>query len=309
MIYDLSIIIPVYFNEESLDNLFQKLIILQNDFSKLDTNVQFIFVDDGSEDRSLLKLLKFKEDCINTKIIKLSRNFGAVLAAKEGFKHADGNCVTCLAADLQDPPENVIKMFKRWRDGKKFVACIRKNRNDGFFKTFTAKLFYILVRKFIIKNYPKQGYDMALIDSSLMQYILNGARAIHFPMQLYWLGYKPDIIYYERLKRPYGKSKWTPYKLVSTALDILLSFSPKFLQFLSFSGLLLSLLCFFYGIIVIISALMGNIPVPGYASIIVLNSFFFGILIFYLSIIQEYLWRIFVDITKTSEVIVDEIFN
>ena len=120
---------------------------------KLDTNLQFIFVDDGSEDRSLLKLLKFKEDCKNTKIIKLTRNFGAVLACKEGFKHSDGNCITCLSADLQDPPENIIKMFKRWRDGKKFVACIRRNRNDGFLKSFTAKLFYILVRKFIIKNY------------------------------------------------------------------------------------------------------------------------------------------------------------
>ena len=198
-------------------------------------------------------------------------------------------------------------MYEKWVEGNKFVACIRKNRDDGFLKIITAKLFYILVRKFIIKNYPKNGYDMALLDFSILKYLLNGSKAIHFPMQLYWLGFRPEIIYYERLKRKSGRSRWTPYKMISTALDVILGFSPKFIQLLSIVGICISFLSFIYGLIIIISALLGSIPVPGYASIIVLNSFFFGIIIFYISIVQEYLWRIFVDLSKTSEVVVDEI--
>ena len=303
----LSIIIPIFFNEDTLNNLFQKLILLEEEFKRKKTELEFIFVDDGSEDDSILYLLKFKENKKNVKIIKLTRNFGAVLACKEGFRHASGDCVTSLAADLQDPPENILKMYEKWIEGKKFVACIRKNRDDGFLKIITAKLFYILVRKFIIQNYPKNGYDMALLDFSMLKYLMNGSKAIHFPMQLYWLGYRPEIIYYERLKRKSGKSRWSPYKMISTALDVILGFSPKFIQLLSITGICISFLSLIYGLIIIISALLGNIPVPGYASIIVLNSFFFGIIIFYISIVQEYLWRIFVDLSKTSEVIVDEI--
>ena len=301
----ISVIVPCFNEENNLDKFLKRLSHSLNEI-KLDYNI--IFIDDGSSDNTWGKISSFANNNDKITSIKLSRNFGQEYALKVGIDNANGDYIFSLDADLQDPPENILKMYERWTNGYKFVACIRKNRDDGLIKIITAKLFYILVRKFIIKNYPKNGYDMALVDFSLLKYLLNGSKSIHFPMQLYWLGYKPEIFYYERLKRKSGRSRWTPYKMISTALDVILGFSPKIIQLLSIAGICISFLSFIYGIIIIISALLGNIPVPGYASIVVFNSFFFGIIIFYISIVQEYLWRIFVDLSKTSEVIVDEIF-
>ena len=305
----LSIVIPVYFNEESLDKLFYELQKLEESLKKRNFSIELIFIDDGSKDNSLKKIRKFKEKKRNTKIIKLTRNFGAVLALKEGLKHITGDCFTTLAADLQDPPENIIKMIDKWIDGSKFVVCVRESREDSFLKKFLARLFYILIRKLIIPNYPKYGYDMALLDRSILYYLTNSSKTMFYSIHLYWLGFRPDIIFYKRVKRTEGKSRWTLYKNFNTALDVLLGSSPKFAQSLSLFGILISFCSLFYGLLIIASALMGKIPVPGYATIIVILSFFFGLIIFYLSIIQEYLWRIFEEVNKRSEVVVEKIYD
>ena len=214
-----------------------------------------------------------------------------------------------MAADLQDPPNLILKMIKRWESGSKFVVCVRESREDFIFKIIFARFFYLLIRKFVISHYPKYGYDMSLLDRSLLTHIINSSKSMYYQVHLYWLGYKPDIIFYKRLKRKAGRSRWTIYKNINATLDVLLGFSSKFTQLISIFGLFISATSFLYGIKLIFGAISGNIPVPGYASIVVLMSFFFGLIILYLSLIQEYLWRIYGEINKRSEVIVDEIFN
>ena len=270
-----SIIIPIYFNERSLDRLFKKLLILEEKLIKKDFLMELIFVDDGSEDNSLKKIIAFKEKKNNIKIIKLTRNFGAVFAVKEGLKHINGDCFTTLSADLQDPPEIILKMIEKWKKGSKFTVCPRESRQDGVFKILFSRIFYLLIRKFFIPNYPKTGYDMALLDKSLLKYIVNGSKSMFYSFHLYWLGFKPEVVFYKRLKRLEGSSKWTKYKSINSSLDVLLGSSPKFIQSLSLSGIIISLFSFLYGIWIILNAFAGKIPVPGYASVIVIMSFFF----------------------------------
>ena len=305
----ISVVVPVYFNEGSLENLFKTLLILENDLKKKNFILELIFVDDGSGDNSLKKLIEFKSTRTNTKVIKLTRNFGAILASKEGLRHSTGDCFTTLAADLQDPPKLILKMIEKWEAGSKFVICVRQSREDFLIKIIFARIFYKLVRKLVISSYPSHGFDMSLLDRSILTHVINSSKSMYYPVHLYWLGYTPEIIFYKRKKRNSGKSRWTLYKNINATLDVLLGFSSKFTQLISIFGLIVSTSSFLYGIKLIIGALSGNIPVPGYASIVVLMSFFFGLIILYLSLIQEYLWRIYGEINKRSEVIVDEIYD
>ena len=185
----ISVVVPVYFNEESLEKLFKELLILEKELIKKNFLLELIFVDDGSGDNSLEKLIKFKSKRNNTKVIKLTRNFGANLACKEGLRHSTGDCFTTLAADLQDPPNLILEMIKRWESGSKFVVCVRESREDFIFKIIFARFFYLLIRKFVISHYPKYGYDMSLLDRSLLTHIINSSKSMYYQVHLYWLGY------------------------------------------------------------------------------------------------------------------------
>ena len=304
-----SVVVPIYFNEGSLNDLFRELELLEENLRRRDFYLELIFVDDGSGDNSLEKLINFKSIREKTKIIKLTRNFGANLAVKEGLRHVSGDCFTVLAADLQDSPNLILEMLSKWENGSKFVVCLRKKREDSFFKILFARILYVLIRKLVINDYPKYGFDLSLLDKSILPHIINSSKSMYYPVHLYWLGYKPEVIYYNRAKRFVGRSRWTFYKNVNATLDILLGFSSKFTQLISLFGLITSTVSFLYGLRLIIAALLGNIPVPGYASIVVILSFFFGLIILYLSLIQEYLWRIYRDLNKKSDVIVDMIYD
>ena len=175
-----SIVIPIYFNEESLDDLFIELEILENNLRLRNYFLELIFVDDGSLDNSLAKLINYKTKRENTKIIKLTRNFGANLAGKEGLRHVTGDCFTVLAADLQDSPNLILDMLSKWEKGSKFVVCVRKEREDAFLKILFARILYVLIRKLVINHYPKYGFDLSLLDKSILTHIINSSKSMLF---------------------------------------------------------------------------------------------------------------------------------
>src|SRR5687767_2005884 len=124
----ISIVVAVYFNEQSLSHLFDALLTIENDLVARDVEMELIFVDDGSGDDSLKELLKIKQRREGTKVIKLSRNFGAVQASKTGLQFVTGDCFLTLAADLQDPPALIPGMVDKWLNGAKFITCQRSQR-------------------------------------------------------------------------------------------------------------------------------------------------------------------------------------
>jgi dolichol-phosphate mannosyltransferase len=302
----LSIIVPVYFNEGSLPILFTELCAVEKSLQEKGMALELIFVDDGSRDRSWEELLKIKKQRDNTRIIKLTRNFGSIRASKTGCRFATGDCFTILSADLQDPPQLILDMADRWLSGSKFVICVRARRQDPLPSKIYAYIYYRLVRLFVIGDYPVGGYDLALMDKDLLAYFKESSKNLFLPLLGFWLGYKPDIIYYDRRKRVHGKSRWTFLKKLNAFLDSILGYSMTPLRLISLIGILVSLSSFGYGASIIVYALIGRMDVPGFATIAALMSFLMGIVITLLSVIGEYLWRIFDEVNKRPEVVIDE---
>lgn len=304
----LSIVVPVYFNAGSLPRLFDELIKLESQLAERAIQLELIFVDDGSKDESLAKLLEFKECRDATKVVKLTRNFGAVHCSKTGFKFVTGDAFMILAADLQDPPGLAIEMIDRWLAGSKFVICERITRDDPLISKIYSRVYYKLLRALVIRDYPEGGYDMALMDKAFLPYLLNSAKSVFTPLLAYWLGYKPDVIHYHRAAREHGKSGWTYAKKFTTFLDVMLGFSITPIRAISGVGAIVALCSFLYGGAVVTSALFHRMPVEGFATVVALITFLLGLIIVMLGIIGEYLWRIFDETNKRPETVIEEVW-
>ncbi len=201
----ISKVVPVYFNEENLPEIITKLLELKNNIP--DYELELIFVDDGSKDRSLEILLNFKEKNSSIiKVVKLTRNFGSMNAILAGINVASGDCIGVIAADLQDPPELFIDMVKKWEKGSKAVLAVREDREDSIISKVAANLFYRLLQKYALKNYPKGDFDFFLIDKQIANNIKSiSEKNSNIMNLLFWLGYKHETISYVRKKREKGK--------------------------------------------------------------------------------------------------------
>lgn len=303
----LSVIVPVYFNEGSLPQLFESLCAVEAALQEKGMALELIFVDDGSLDGSWCELIKIRQRREKTRIIRLTRNFGSIRASKAGCRFASGDCFSILSADLQDPPELLLDMAERWLGGSKYVICVRSSRQDPLAARMFSALYYRLVRALVISDYPVGGYDLALMDRSLLPYFQNGSKNLFTPLLGFWLGFKPDVLHYERRKRVHGKSRWTFMKKVNACLDSILGYSVAPLRLISLVGVVVSFCSFSYGGWIVANALLGRMEVPGFATIVVLISFLMGIVITSLSVIGEYLWRIFDEVNKRPDVVIDEI--
>jgi dolichol-phosphate mannosyltransferase len=301
----ISIVVPVYYNEFSLPRLFESLLRLEDKLKEKEICVELIFVDDGSGDGSFSELIKIKTKRQKTKIIKHSHNFGSIRAIKTGFRFVTGECFTFLAADLQDPPELIEQMVDQWLNGAKYVTCVRAHRDDPLFSRIFSYLYYQLVRLFVVKDFPKGGYDLALMDKIMLPYLLQSGKNINISLFAYSLGFAPAVIYYDRQKRQDGKSRWTFAKKFNYLIDSLLGFSVVPLRLISWMGVALAFPSFVYGLIVILYVLVNGAVVPGFAALATLISFLFGLLLIMLGVIGEYIWRIFDQLSGTPESVIE----
>jgi glycosyltransferase involved in cell wall biosynthesis len=304
----ISVVVPVYFNQHSIPILYERLLQVGIELAARALKLELIFIDDGSGDDSLAELLKLKQLDPSIKIIKLTRNFGSIHAIKAGFQHVTGDAFMVLAADLQDPPELILDMTEAWTKGAKFVICERTERDDPPMTKLFAAIFYRIVVFAVDRNYPKGGFDLALMDKCMLPYMRESGKNIYTLLYAYWLGFKPRVIQYKREKRQHGESKWTFSKKLKVFIDILLGFSYAPIRIISSIGVLVSLLSFLYGAIVVINALIGNTTVPGFATITALITFLLGLIIIMLGIIGEYLWRILDETQSRPESVIDEIY-
>ena len=304
----LSIVVPVYFNAGSLPRLSEEFLKLEAKLAERAVSLELIFVDDGSRDESLARLLDFKAKRPETKVVKLTRNFGAVHCSKTGFKFVTGDAFMVIAADLQDPPDLVPAMVDRWLTGSKFVICERITRDDPIVSKIYSKIYYKVLRALVIPDYPEGGYDIALMDKAFIPHLLNSSKSVFTPLLAYWLGYKPEVIHYHRPAREHGKSGWTFAKKFQAFLDVMLGFSITPIRVISGIGVIVSLCSFLYGGSVVINALFRQIPVEGFATVVALTTFLLGLIILMLGIIGEYLWRIFDETNKRPETVIEEVW-
>lgn len=303
-----SIVVPIYYNELNIPHTVPRLQKLQEILPECD--FEFVFVDDGSGDDSLSLLLQAREQDNRIKVIKLSRNFGSMSAIQAGLRHATGDCVGVIAADLQDPPELFKEMIEHWRSGKKVVLGTRLDREESLSQKFFSNSYYYLLEKFALKGYPKGGFDFLLIDRQVVKEVLEIQEKNTNTMSLiYWLGHEQVQIPYVRQERKLGKSRWTLSKKVKLFVDSFVSFSYMPIRFMSLIGFITAFLSFLYGVFVVICTVFGLINLQGWTTIIALITFLLGIIMIMLGIIGEYLWRILDESRDRPSYIVDEVFQ
>lgn len=303
----LSLIVPFYFEEESAPLLFERLLPIQKQLLDRQVELELIFVDDGSGDGTLRTLTKFQEQHPNTVVIKLTRNFGAWPACRAGMQHITGDCFMFLSADLQDPPELILPMVDYWLAGKRFVICERNTREDPLGAKLLSYCYYRLVRWIVVKDFPKGGYDIALMDRTMLPSLLKTSKNMSLSLMAFWLGFKPEVLYYDRPERVRGQSGWSFAMKLKFFIDSLLGFTVFPIRIMSLFGLLVSSLSAFYGLYLIIDTVFGEHHAIGVSEISALNCFLLGVVILMLGIIGEYLWRIFDELNNRPEWVIDEI--
>ncbi len=304
----LSIIITVYMSEENLKESFPRIVGLRDLMP--DFELEFIFVVDGSPDGSLALLKRYKETHTFIKIISFTRNFGAVNGYLAGLAKSTGDCVTVLPSDLQDPPELVIEMAEKWREGYKAVYAIRRNREDLPLTKLFASVYYSLLRTIAIPDYPRTGFDVFLVDRQVADELLNTQeKNSHIQNAVFMLGFYYAEIHYDRQKREKGKSSWTLTKKLKLFIDSFISYSYVPIRFMTLLGMLVSILSFSYGIFIVIASFFVNIEQPGWASLMVVMSFLLGTVMVMLGILGEYLWRILDEVRARSPYVIDEFYD
>jgi len=297
----LSVVVPVYYNSQSLPELLTRLNTLKNELLKINLDFEVIAVDDGSKDNSneVLVDLVVKYNFLTS--YQLTKNFGEATSSKFGLRKVTGDAFSVLAADLQDPPELILDMANAWINGNSFVICERIKRNDPNFSKLLAKIYYKFLTKFIMPTYPKKGFDLFLMDAKYLPVINESSKSSSVPLILSWIGIEPFKINYVRQAREHGKSTWTLFKRVNLLLDVLFSFSRKPIRIVSTTGALTAIGGLVYGLIVIIERLNGATGSQGTASLIALVSFTSGLVLLTLGIIAEYIWRIWDEVNNRPD--------
>lgn len=299
----ISIIIPVYRNAGTLHKTYIGLTSTLKEVFRM-YDYEIIFINDGSDDDSLNELLKIKRIDKRVKVIDFVRNFGQQSAILAGFQYAKGDAVIHISADLQDPPNLIISMVKGWEKGYKVVACERIDREDDFISKITSKIFYRLI-KVAVPKMPTGGFDYFLVDKEIYEEILDfDERNSFIQGDLLWLGYEPYFIKYKRLKRTTGESQWNFGKKIKYFIDGLINTSYLPIRVMSFIGIATSLIGFVYAVAILFLKMFNNIPLQGYAPIMIVLLIASGLIMMMLGIIGEYLWRIYDQVRKRPQYVV-----
>jgi len=289
---DISFIIPVYFNEGSISNIYE---VLKNEvFSSFpDLKFETIFIDDGSKDGSLEEIMKVRAFNKGVRVIQFSRNFGQVAAIYAGYESAAGKGVLNIAADLQEPASLIIEMITSFiRKDAPIILGQRIDRNESRYRKLTSRFFYRMMRRLSFSNMPDGGFDVALLSQEVKDKILELDESNPFWQgQILWTGYPVRFIPYTRQKREVGKSRWSFSKKIKYLLDGVLNYSYSPLRFFSLVGIISFLLGIIYSIIIVIQYILGGSPFEGWAPLMIIILLFSGLQLLVLGLTGEYLWR------------------
>lgn len=288
----ISLVIPVYYNEDNLRPLYKD--IKEKIIDIIDYEYEIVLINDGSQDNSYSVMKELAEKDNNIKIISLSRNFGSHAAILCGLSKCTGDCAIVKAADLQEPTELVLEMVESWKKGNNVVLAVREGREESKQQTLFANLYYWMVRKTALPSMPKGGFDVYLLDRKVIDVLMAlDEKNSALTGQILWSGFKTDKVYYTRLAREIGTSKWTLKKKIRLVSDTLFGFSTLPIKAVSLIGTLSFFGSLLWAILVLIFKLVGMIEVSGWTTLFIFNLFSFGVIMLTLGILGEYLWRTF----------------
>jgi polyisoprenyl-phosphate glycosyltransferase len=308
-IVKLSLVVPV-FNEMESVSLFinQVNATFQNIPAII---IEFVFVNDGSTDLTLEQLLEYQTIDSRIKVIDLSRNFGKEAALTAGLQAATGQIIVPIDVDLQDPPELILEMIAKWRQGYEVVLGRRINRDsDSWSKRISASCFYFLHNKMADPKLPENVGDFRLMDRSVVDALNNLPESRRFMKGLFaWVGFRTAYVDYTRPERVAGSTKFNGWRLWNFALEGITSFSTDPLRIWTYLGLTVSLLSFVFAIFIIIKVLLYGIDAPGYASLMVAVTFLGGLQLIGIGVLGEYLGRTYIESKRRPIFLIRHIYE
>lgn len=289
----ITIIIPAYNEEESLEKLYDRLSKVVNGI----TNYEFemLFINDGSKDKTkdILKELREKDNRVS--YVNFSRNFGKETAMMAGMDYAKGDAVVFIDADLQDPPELIPELIKYWEQGYDDVYAKRRSRKgETFIKKFTSKMYYKILQSLTRVEIQKDTGDFRLLDIRCVNALRKMRESQRCSKSMFsWIGYNKKEVLFDRDPRIAGTTKWNYKKLVDLAIDGITSFTTSPLRISTYLSIPTFLTLFIYFIYVIVQCITQDVAMQAFQAIILICLFFFGTIILLIGIIGEYLGRIF----------------
>lgn len=303
----LSIVVPVYYNGDTLELLYQDM--EEKILGKLD-EYEIVFVDDGSGDNSWQVMNTLRNRHPHIRLVKLSRNFGEHAALLAGLSVCTGDCAVTKQADLQEDSAIILEMYESWKKGNKVVLAVRKERKENPLKVFFANMYYSLIRKIVNKNMPVGGCDCYLIDRKVIEVLERlDEKNSSLTLQVLWAGFRTDMIYFVRQDREIGKSRWTLSKKVKLVMDSVMSFSYFPLRFMSGLGIAFNILAFLLLVSVLVEKITQGTPIVGWASLMCVILCASGIIMLMLGILGEYVWRALDASRNRPPYIIDELLE
>ncbi len=306
---EISVVVPLYNEELVIHEMYQRLTGVMSDCSD---NYEIIMVNDGSRDQTLPMAKEICKRDSRVKLLSFSRNFGHQIAITAGMDHASGEAVVVIDADLQDPPEVIPEMMKKWKEGFDVVYGVRAERQgESWFKLFTAKAFYRILKKLTSVHIPVDTGDFRLIDRKVLREFNQMREQARFVRgMISWVGFRQGEVSYVRHERFAGETKYPFKKMLKFAIDGMLSFSQVPLKLSSALGLICALVSFVFMIygLVMKSFFPGHV-IPGWASLFSAVLFIGGVQLICLGVLGEYIGRIYEEIKKRPLYIIDEEIN
>lgn len=294
----LSLVVPVYKNEENIPSLLDAIAQLDR---QLGGALEAVFVVDGSPDRSF-ELLKasLAQASFRSQLVLLSRNFGSFMAIRVGLQHGRGDRYAVMAADLQEPPELVLKMDRILAAGEAdVVVAAREARADPLASRLASTVFWSLYRRYVVPEMPPGGVDMFGCNRVFRDTLLQmEERHSSLVAQIFWLGFRRKVVTYKRQARVHGKSAWTLRKKVNYMMDSVFSFTDLPIRLLIRVGGLGTLVACLLGLLAVGAKLLGETTVPGYTVTMLVILFFGSLNLLGLGIVGSYAWRTFENTKK-----------
>jgi len=301
----LSVIIPIYNEEENIQLLYDRLVSVMQ---TMGVTYEFIFVNDGSRDRSIYLIKTLAEQHSEVKYVNFARNFGHQIAVTAGLDRAKGDAIVIIDADLQDPPELIADMHAKMSEGYEVVyARRRKRQGESWLKKQTAKYFYRILSNITSVDIPVDTGDFRIMDKRIVTELKKMPEQHKFLRgQISWIGFNQTFIEYDRDTRHAGETGYTYSKMIRFALDGITGFSDVPLKIVTYFGFIVTAFAFLVLAYVLISRFIWEDYVQGWASLMITILFIGGVQMIAVGIIGEYLSRMNANIRQRPLYIVRE---
>lgn len=302
--FKVSVVLPASNEEQNVSLMLERLIPIVKKYP----DYEVIFVNDGSKDNTLRELQKAHKQNPRVNYISFSRNFGHQNALRAGYAKASGDCIICMDADLQQPPELIPDMVEKWQEGFEVVYTLRQEtEGESAFKKITSDFFYFLINKLSNISIDRGAADFRLIDKKVLDALNQyDEQFIFYRGLVASMGFKQTALGYAAAPRLHGKTNYSLKKMFNFAINGITGFSTLPLHLSTLLGLLVATLSFLYALYAVVVRIFGGYTVPGWSSILFGIFFLGGIQLIMIGVLGEYIGKLFFEVKKRPNYIISE---